>query len=119
DPRVESCVLPPRELRIEACAELEERGDAAPGDDASLGRGDDPADDLEQGGLAASVLANYAEELPLPDLQVQLLKRREPVRLDDRGGQQAQQALARGADKVVGFRYALGNNGCGVCDQRM
>src|SRR5690606_39716929 len=93
--------LPAGELRIEARAELQKSGDAPSGDDAALGRGDDPADDLEERGLAAPILADDAEEFAPRDLEIERVERGETIRPDERGQEQPQQALARGANQVV------------------
>src|SRR5919106_2359701 len=62
---VEVDVLPPRELWVEPRAELEEGSDPSPCLDLSRGGTEDPADDLEECGLARAVHTDQAEGLSL------------------------------------------------------
>jgi hypothetical protein len=52
---------------VEPGAELEQRRDAATRDDLALGRLEDPADALEQRGLARPVVAEQRHRLALRD----------------------------------------------------
>ena len=69
DGGVEEDVLPAGEVAVEAGAELEQRGQALAALDVPLGRREDPADDLEQGGLAGAVVADQAERGAVLDLE--------------------------------------------------
>ena len=61
DGAVQVDVLAPRELRMEARAELEQRPDSAADRDPPLGRLHDPGDQAEEGRLARAVPADQAD----------------------------------------------------------
>ncbi len=60
-------VLAARKFRIEAGAELQQRGDPAVDRDLALGRGEGAADHLQQGGFAGTVAADDADGLAAAD----------------------------------------------------
>ena len=72
---VDEDVLAPRDLRVEAGPELDQRGDAAGGLEAAGGRLEDAGDQLEQGRLARAVAADDAERLAARDLERDVLDR--------------------------------------------
>ena len=88
DRRVHEDVLAPGELVVEAGAELEQRGHAAPRDDLAPRRLQDPGDALEQRRLAAAVVAEDADRRTRLDVEVDVLERherlvRDPAVVDD------------------------------------
>src|SRR5262249_4419567 len=81
DRAVEEDVLPPGELGVEAGADLEQRSNPATQLHLALRRRGDPGEDLEQGALAGSVVADHAQRLPAMDLEVDVAKGPELLRL--------------------------------------
>ena len=77
DRGVEIDVLAPGELRVEAGAELEQRGDAAVDLDRARGGLQRAADDLQQRRLARAVAADDADRLAAPHLERDAVQRRE------------------------------------------
>ena len=69
DRAVERDVLPPRHVRVEAGTELDEGRHSPLRGDRALGRAVDPADHLQQGRLARSVVADEPVDGALGDLQ--------------------------------------------------
>ncbi|MNH22425.1 hypothetical protein D3C79_822830 [compost metagenome] len=72
DRRVETDVFPPRELGIEARAQLQQRGDLADHLDCALAGLQHPRNQLEQSRLAAAITANDSENLTASDLETQV-----------------------------------------------
>ena len=70
DRAVQEDVLAPGQLRMEARTDLEEGPDPAAKACLALRRRRDPREDLEQGALAGPVVADDAERLPAPHLEV-------------------------------------------------
>ena len=84
DRPVEEDVLPARQLRVEAGAELEQGGHLAVDLDGALVGAEDLGQALEHGALAGAVLADQAEGLALVDLERHVLEG--PEVLGDRPG---------------------------------
>ncbi len=74
---VEEDVFVAAELGMEADAKLDERGDAAVGDDLPLTGFQDAGDDLQQGALAGAVVPQQAQGLALLDAQVDIVQGQE------------------------------------------
>ena len=68
-------VLPPRELRVKARAELEQGRQPAAHGDGSGGRTDDAGQELQQSGLARAVGPDDAERLPRGNVEGDALER--------------------------------------------
>ena len=84
--RAQKDILAAGEFRIEARAELQERGDAPRRLDRSLARLENAADHLEQGRLAGAVAADDADALADPEIEVDIAQR--PVLAAPLGAQQ-------------------------------
>src|SRR5919201_1634999 len=69
DRAIQEDVLAARQLRVEACADLEQAADAAANDGAPARGRRDPREDLEQRRLAGTVAANHAEYLSFAHLE--------------------------------------------------
>ncbi len=69
DRPVQEDVLAPREVEVEAGAELEERADAPPCPDRARGRLDDPGNQPKQRRLARAVPADEADGLAAGNVQ--------------------------------------------------
>ena len=86
DGSVEEDVFAAGEFRMEAGADLEQRGDPTVEDDAPGGGFGDAGKDFEQGGFARAIAADDAEHLASLDLERHILERPEffyGVALDD------------------------------------
>ncbi len=70
-------VLASRELRIESCAEFEQRGDAPLGGHPSTSRRKNPTDDLKDRTLARPIRPNDAKDLAAIDSETHVLQRPE------------------------------------------
>src|SRR5207302_1032493 len=77
DRAVQVDVLPAGELRMEPGAQLQQRGDPAPGHHPPLGGAEDPGHDLQQRGLARAVRPDQAERPAFGNLDVHVLQRPE------------------------------------------
>src|SRR5204862_3354281 len=75
DRPVQGHVLPAGELRVEARADLEDAADASADLGAAARRRSDPAEDLQQGGLARAVPADEADDLSLVHLERDVVQR--------------------------------------------
>ncbi len=75
DRPVQVDVLPARQLRVEAGADLQQAGDPALDLDHARGRGGDPREDLQQRALAGAVPADDAQDLALLDLEADVFER--------------------------------------------
>src|SRR4051794_14245432 len=72
DRAIEKDVLAAGELRMEPCADLQERADAPADREPSLGRRSDSREDLQQRALARAVVADDPERLALSYLEVEV-----------------------------------------------
>jgi hypothetical protein len=81
DRRVEVDVLAPRELRVEAGADLDQRADASADRKRAGRRREDPRDQLEQRRLARAVPPDDPEGLARLDVEIDVAQRPELARL--------------------------------------
>ena len=100
DGTVHKDVLTTRHLRVKACTDLQEAGDAAPCTDSAHRRACDLTEEFEQGTLASAVLADDADYVALLDLEVDIAERPDVVGVGFRG------AVVDRADLEVGILAA-------------
>src|SRR5262249_22993087 len=104
DRAVQVDVLPPRQLRVEARADLEERADSAVNLRGAGRRIGDAGQDLEQGAVPGAVSADHADDLTPSDLEGDVLEgpERAPRLATGRAGDIGPVACrSQGADRRV------------------
>src|SRR5262249_31354579 len=112
DDAVEIDVLAAGELGVESGADLQERGEPAAEPGGTRGRFDDPAEDLQEGGLAGPLAADDSDDLAPPDPEGDVLQGPERVVPRPLGAPDAPEGLAggpeRGRDAVAQRGRAVG-----------
>ncbi len=103
DGAVEKDILPPCQLRMEACANFEQARNASLDSDLAVAWLGNSTEDLEQSTLAGTVPADYAEHLAMSDLEAHILECPEFLHLVALHDLPASQEVCRLARKVTCF----------------